>query len=180
MNKKLVMYILGSVLLLTVMGVYLMMGSLDQPTQEVESGEDTADSGTAVEADGDVSESSADVSMPNPFEENVKTPLNETYIQQYIHAMSHQKVQAKEKWSFYEITEGRINFLLKQLEVNKYENESLYWQILTSWKEGDFSNAVSHHNSIWRLQDGTIGKATSLLGPEAEESFLQEQKKESR
>jgi hypothetical protein len=180
MNKKLVMYILGSVLLFTVMGVYLMVGSLEKPAQEVESGEDTEDSGTAVEADGDASHSSVDVSMPNSFEENVKTPLKETYIQQYIHAMSHQKVQAKEKWSFFEITEGRINFLLKQLDVNKYENESLYREILTSWKEGDFSNAVSHHNSIWRLQDGTIGKAIALLGPEDEEAFLQEQKKESR
>jgi Family of unknown function (DUF6241) len=186
MNKKLVMYILGSVLLVTVIGVYLVVGSLDQPARDNEtagssqSDNNAADSSATVEADADASDSSVETNSSNPFEEDVKTPLKETYIQQYIHAMSHQKVQAKEKWSFFEITGERIDFLLSQLETNKYDHEDLYRGILESWKEGDFSNAVKDHNAIWRLQDGTIGKATALLEPEAEEAFLQKQKKESR
>lgn len=186
MNKKLVMYILGSVLLVTVMGVYLVVGSLDQPARDTDTAEssgsdsNTADSSATVEADADAADSSVESNNSNPFEEDVKTPLKETHIQQYIHAMSHQKVQAKEKWSFFEITGERIDFLLSQLETNKYDHEDLYRGILKNWKEGDFSNAVKDHNSIWRLQDGTIGKATALLKPEAEEAFLQEQKKESR
>ncbi|MCR8850532.1 DUF6241 domain-containing protein, partial [Rossellomorea sp. SC111] len=116
----------------------------------------------------------------NPFGEKVKTPLSEVLMQQYIHAMSHQKVQAKEKWSYFKITDERIDFLLNQLEINKYEHEETYKEILTSWKDGDFSNAVSDHNKIWRIQEGTIGKATGLLSPKAEEAYISEQKKEKR
>ncbi|MGR3766049.1 DUF6241 domain-containing protein [Rossellomorea sp. NS-SX7] len=186
MNKKLVVYILGSVLLLTVMGVYLVVGSLDQPERDAEtavspdSSENAADSSVAVEADGDVSDATVEADMPNPFEKKVKTPLKETHMQQYIHAMSHQKVQAKEKWSFFKITDERIDFLLNQLEVNKFEHEDLYRGILKSWKEGDFSDADTDHNRIWSLQGGTIGEATGVMSEKAEETFLQEQTKESR
>ncbi|KSU60409.1 hypothetical protein AS034_16340 [[Bacillus] enclensis] len=185
MSKKLVMYILGSVLLVTVMGVYLVVGSLDQPARDSETA-GSAEAGSAAEsaatadADADKPDSSVEANNSNPFENDVRTPLKETHMQQYIHAMSHQKVQAKEKWSFFEITGERIDFLLGQLETNKYEHEDLYRGILKNWKEGDFSNAVKDHNAIWRLQEGTVGIATGLLNPEAEEAFLQKQKKESR
>lgn len=180
MSKKLVFGILGSVLLLTVLGVYIAVGSLDRSPEN-------ADNGSVAETSGDV----ADVSTAeddgkeqtvseNPFEKKVKTPLNEKLVQQYIHAMSHQKVQAEEKWSFFKITDERIDFLLNQLQMNKYEHEDLYASILNSWKDGDFSEAVKHHNSIWKLQDGTIGEATGLLSSKAEEAFLQKQNKESR
>jgi Family of unknown function (DUF6241) len=180
MSKKLVFGILGSVLLLTMLGVYIMVGSLDRPSEGAEG------SGNLAETSGDAAEVSTTdktdgpKSAKNPFEKNVKTPLNENLVQQYIHAMSHQKVQAEEKWSFFKITDERIEFLLSQLEVNKYEHEDLYASILESWKEGDFSNAASQHNAVWKLQEGTIGEATGVLSPKAEEAFLQKQNKESR
>ncbi|OIU67656.1 DUF6241 domain-containing protein [Rossellomorea aquimaris] len=180
MSKKLVFGILGGVLLLTMLGIYIAVGSLERAPEDASGNSGIADtSGSAAEV-STTEEEDGEQSASNPFEEKVKTPLSESLVQQYIHAMSHQKVQAKEKWSFFEITGERIDFLLSQLETNKYEHEDLYREILESWKEGDFSNAVKDHNAIWRLQDGTIGKATALLEPEAEEAFLQKQKKESR
>ncbi|OAT81578.1 hypothetical protein A6P54_12450 [Bacillus sp. MKU004] len=181
MNKKLVIYILGSVLLVTVIGVYLVLGSLDQPAKDIETVESSGSGGNAANSSAaPETDSSLKANTPNPFEEGVKTPLKETLMQQYIHAMSHQKVEAEEKWSFFKITDDRIGFLLNQLEVNKYKNEDLYRSILLKWKEGDFSDAASHHNAVWRLQQGTIGKATGNLSAKEEEVFLQKQTKESR
>jgi Family of unknown function (DUF6241) len=179
MSKKLVFGILGSVLLLTVLGVYITVGSLDQSSSGAGNGSPAETSGGAAEVSSTDEAKGTEVSK-NPFENDVKTPLSEKLVQQYIHAMSHQKVQAEEKWSFFKITDERIDFLLNQLEVNKYEHEDLYASILNSWKDGDFSEAVKHHNAVWRLQDGTIGIATGILSAEAEEAFLQKQNKESR
>jgi Family of unknown function (DUF6241) len=186
MSKKLVFGILGSVLLLTGLGVYIAVGSLDRPNEGVSSSETASESedGEGSEAvtgeEGDGGESPDVAGSINPFEAKVKTPLSENLVQQYIHAMSHQKVQAKEKWSFFKITDERIDFLFNQLEINKYEHENLYESILKSWKEGDFSEADIHHNRVWKLQEGTIGEATGVLSPEAEETYLQKQNKESR
>jgi Family of unknown function (DUF6241) len=180
MSKKLVFGILGSVLLLTGLGVYIMVGSLDDtskgagPSETASETSEGAETASVKEGAGDEAASS------NPFEENVKTPLSENLVQQYIHAMSHQKVKAEEKWSFFKITEERIDFLLNQLEVNNYEHDGLYREILTSWKQGDFSDAAGQHNAVWELQDGSIGEASGVLSPEAEEAFLQKQNKESR
>jgi hypothetical protein len=179
MSKKLVFGILGSVLFLTALGVYIVVGSMDQPSEGVNSSETTADTSEgATETDTD--ETGKEKGTPNPFEPKVKTPLKEELIQQYIHAMSHQKVAADEKWSFFEITEERIDFLLEQLEVNNYKHDRLYKEILTSWKKGDFSEADRQHNAVWKLQNGSIGEAKGLLSPKAEEAYLQKQNRESR
>jgi hypothetical protein len=182
MSKKVVGIIIGSVLLLTALGVYIAVGSLDM-NRAGNDGTRTA-GGNAEQAAGvemnDDGEAKKVSKGGNPFGEEVKTPLSENLMQQYIHAMSHQKVAAKEKWSFFEITDERIDYLLNQLEINKYKHEGTYEDILTSWKEGDFSDAVSHHNKVWRIQEGTIGKATGLLSSKEEEAYVNKQKKEKR
>lgn len=183
MSKKTVGIIIGSVLFITALGIYIAVGSLDMnllgkgTEQESTGGSVEQRASTEVKGDGEAQE---EVKDDNPFGEKVKTPLSEVLMQQYIHAMSHQKVQAKEKWSYFKITDERINFLLGQWEINKYEHEETYKEILTRWKDEDFSNAVSDHNKIWRIQEGTIGKATGLLSQEAEEAYINEQKKEKR
>lgn len=99
--------------------------------------------------------------------------LDEKVFQQMLHEMSHQKVHASQKWGFIEMKESTINALLKMLENGNYENENLYREILTEWKEGNFKNAVEHHNAIWKLQGGSIGKATRLLTEEEEQKYLE-------
>lgn len=172
MKRKTIGIIVCSVLLITAIGVYIAVGSLE--TNPLNGGGDVSTAGVETDSTRNISQSE------NPFNEKVKTPLSETLIQQYIHAMSHQKIKAEEKWSFFEITDERIEFLLSQLEVNNYKHEQTYKQILTKWKEGDFSEAVSDHNAIWRIQDGNIGIATDLLSPKEEKDYIESRKKESR
>ncbi|OXS53608.1 hypothetical protein B0G93_14215 [Bacillus sp. V-88] len=172
LRKKTLSVIVGSVVLLTGLGVYIAVGSLGNSETGAQSSQSEAVSTAGVEMNPSGEE--------NPFGEKVKTPLSENLMRQYIHAMSHQKVRAKEKWSFFKITDERINYLLDQLKINKYEDEYVYEDILTAWKEGDYSGVVGDHNTIWRLQDGNIGKATSPLNAEQEKKYIESQKREKR
>ncbi|GGM33521.1 hypothetical protein GCM10011351_19440 [Paraliobacillus quinghaiensis] len=110
----------------------------------------------------------------NPFGDRVEqNELGNNHFKEYIHQMSHQKVEADEKWGFYLITEGRIDWLLNGLnEVDLGESEETYKAILERWANGDFSQADQDHNTIWRMKDGNIGKATGVLSPEEEEEFI--------
>ncbi|MBT2654199.1 hypothetical protein J7E81_02935 [Bacillus sp. ISL-18] len=98
--------------------------------------------------------------------------LDEETYQKILHAMTHQKVAADEKWGGYRITEEDINLMLRTLEVTNYDHEDYYRKVLTSWKRGDFSNAVEVHNKIWEWQGGNIGKATRLLTPQEEKEYI--------
>lgn len=91
--------------------------------------------------------------------------MTEDDIQNAIHHMSHAKVYAVEKWSHLEPTQKRIDKLLYVVERNQtvLDYGDLYIRILEKWQAGNFSNAVTDHNSIWDLQGGTIGEATRLL-----------------
>ncbi|MGM0753087.1 MAG: DUF6241 domain-containing protein [Bacillota bacterium] len=178
LRKKSFAIIVGSVLLLTAIGVYIAVGSLNNTGTTEDTNQTDVVSTAGVETTPPQTETKT--GKENPFGEKVKTPLSENLIQQYIHAMSHQKVKAKEKWSFFEITDERIDYLLGQLEINNYKNEQTYKDILTSWKEGDFSGAVGDHNVIWRMQNGNIGKATGMLSANEEKKYIESQKKEKR
>ncbi|WP_044747076.1 DUF6241 domain-containing protein [Bacillus alveayuensis] len=112
----------------------------------------------------------------NPFGDK-GVDLSEKDIQNYIHGMSHQKVKADEKWIHYFITEERIQFLIDVVENGDYKHKDLYLDILSRWKDGDFSQADQDHNEIWRLQGGTVGKATGVLTKEEEEAYLEKYKK---
>jgi Family of unknown function (DUF6241) len=176
LRKKSFTIIVGSVLLLTAIGVYIAVSSLNNAgtTDDINQTDVVSTAGVTTTAP------QTKTGKENPFGEKVKTPLSEDLIQQYIHAMSHQKVEAEEKWSFFEITDERIAYLLGQLEINNYKSEHTYKEILTSWKEGDFSGAVSDHNKIWRMRKGNIGVATGLLSTKEEKKYIESQKKEKR
>jgi Family of unknown function (DUF6241) len=176
LRKKSFTIIVGSVLLLTAVGVYIAVGSLNNTSTT----EDTTQTDVVSTAGVETTPPQTKTGKENPFGEKVKTPLSENLIQQYIHAMSHQKVKAKEKWSFFKITDERIDYLLWQLEINNYKSEQTYKEILTSWKEGDFSGVVGDHNVIWRMQNGNIGKATGKLNANEEKKYMESQKKEKR
>ena len=109
----------------------------------------------------------------NPFGSE-KASLSEEDILNYMHGMSHQKVVADEKWLHYEMTDERIVFLLNVVENGQYENREVLLDILTRWKEGDFSQADDDHNAVWGLQGGTIGEATGIMTAEQEQQYLQE------
>ncbi|WP_142825908.1 DUF6241 domain-containing protein [Planococcus soli] len=109
-------------------------------------------------------------------EKNVDADMEEIQLQIYLHQMTHQKVAAAKKIGAVEMTPDNIDNLLTIVSANKahYEHGEFYETALTAWKQGDFSNAVDVHNTIWDWQDGTVGRATGLMSAEQERVFVQE------
>lgn len=106
--------------------------------------------------------------------ESLEENTPEWVFQQEIHEMTHQKVYATDKWGQVVVTDELIDAMLLKLEEQKedFKNASFYHETLTTWKRGDFSNAVEVHNEIWASQNGTIGQATRLLTPEEEKEYI--------
>ncbi|WP_217586577.1 DUF6241 domain-containing protein [Lentibacillus saliphilus] len=113
----------------------------------------------------------------NPFGENIKAEdLRDADFQEYIHGMSHQKVRADMKWGFYELHPNRVEWLLEALdeETEIYYADD-YERILKKWLKKDFSSIDKDHNTIWKMQGGTVGKATGILSPEEEAAYVESQ-----
>ncbi|MBX0314667.1 DUF6241 domain-containing protein [Planococcus glaciei] len=110
--------------------------------------------------------------------EIVDTPfsvdMDEKKLQDHLHEMSHSKVYAADKWGQVRlITPTNISELQAIVETGDFEKESFYLSTLEAWQKGDFSNAVEVHNTIWSWHGGTVGKATRLMTPEEEKTYLQ-------
>jgi len=117
----------------------------------------------------------------NPFHEEYKQEeLRDRHYQDYIHKMSHQKVIADTKWGFYKITDVRIDWLLASLDVTYdfLDEGKVYREILTKWKNEDFSKVDQDHNTIWNLQGGSIGEATGILSTEEEKEYIENTREE--
>lgn len=111
----------------------------------------------------------------NEIEEAYPLDMNEYALQDAIHQMSHQKVEADKKWGAIHITPELIERLLVVVETNssEYRHADTYLDILQRWENGDFSKADKDHNKIWDLQNGTVGKATGLLTASEEQKFIE-------
>lgn len=117
----------------------------------------------------------------NPFnEEHKQEELTDRHYQDYLHQMSHQKVVADTKWGFYLITDERMDWLLESLEItyDSLNEGKIYRNILSKWKNGDFSTVDQDHNVIWRLQGGSIGEATGILSADEEKEYIQNTREE--
>lgn len=102
---------------------------------------------------------------------------SEGQLIQEVHEMSHQKVQADQKWGASEIAEDKIQKLLEVIQSKEFKNKrskDMLLAILGPWAQGNFSNAVSAHNQIWNSQNGNVGKATRLLTPKEELKYIEE------
>lgn len=94
-------------------------------------------------------------------------------LRQTIHYMSHQKVEADNKFGpMLLITKDLVEGLEGMLDNYDYEYEDLYREILNEWKAENFDNAVEHHNTLWEIDGGNTGKATRLLTDEEEKAFI--------
>lgn len=119
--------------------------------------------------------------------EKIEENTPEWVFKQEIHEMTHQKVYASDKWGEVIVTEELIDAMLLKLDEQKddFKNASFYHETLTTWKRGDFSNAVEVHNEIWASQNGTVGEAKRLLTAEEEKAYIdrlqeQQRKREER
>ncbi|CAM4204320.1 DUF6241 domain-containing protein [Lacicoccus alkaliphilus] len=88
-----------------------------------------------------------------------------------LHHMTHQKVTASQKWGHLEITDERIEEMYETAEASDYTYRDFYMRALEAWMEGDFSNAVQVHNTIWNEQNGNVGKARGLMTEEEEREY---------
>lgn len=129
----------------------------------------------AEEAEASVEEGGLEIQIDENVEEVFPSDLKEFEVQSAIHHMSHQKVEAEKKWGAILITEERVKRLYDVVVANQmeYKYANTYIKILERWLEGDFSQAVSDHNTIWEIQDGNVGKATGLLSMKEEEKFIE-------
>lgn len=125
----------------------------------------------------------------NIVDENYRNPFNQKYNQgqltdahylEYIHKMSHQKIIADSKWGFFEMTDERIDWLIEALDhdaTSRLTERDIYLDILTRWKNKDFSQVDKDHNTVWRLQGGVgenaAGEATGISDEESEKKYIE-------
>ncbi|MCG1008500.1 hypothetical protein J4760_00395 [Salinicoccus sp. ID82-1] len=88
-----------------------------------------------------------------------------------IHHMTHQKVEAAQKWGHLEITDERLKQKYETAKTSDYEYRAFYMETLKAWMNGDFSNAVEVHNVIWNERNGSVGQATGLMSPKEEMEY---------
>lgn len=100
--------------------------------------------------------------MKSSYED--ESEMSEEKIQVYIHHMTHQHVVADKKWGNVPSSPENIENLLTIVQSNQdeYKYGEYYVEVLEQWKEEDFSNAMSVHNTIWQWHGGNVGKATGL------------------
>ena len=100
--------------------------------------------------------------------------MSEGEVQTYLHRMTHQKIVASEKRGAIEMSPQNIQNMLTIVRENaeSYEHSDFYEEALTAWEQGNFSNAVTVHNTIWTWHGGTVGKATGLMTPEQEADYV--------
>jgi hypothetical protein len=103
--------------------------------------------------------------------------FTDDYVLEQIHGMSHQKVQATDKWYNVQLTEASVQALSDQVDAHKDELAyyDTYREILDKWLAGNFKTADDDHNTVWELQGGNIGKATGTLSKAEEAEFVKEQ-----
>jgi hypothetical protein len=104
-----------------------------------------------------------------------KSPSEED-IGEILHNMTHQKVRSEEKWEFVQMTEVNLLAVKEALNKNPEFNQNIdFLGIVTDWLNNDFSNIVAEHNLIWKMKNGTVGKAYGILSPSEEQALIKEQ-----
>jgi len=93
-------------------------------------------------------------------------------VMSYMHRMTHQKIQANEKWRATPMVQENIDIIINLLQASEFEDKDVLLKIANRWKEGDFSRVDKDHNTIWRMQGGTIGEAYGIMTVEEERWFI--------
>lgn len=139
-------------------------------------GEDIA--AIAEEIDGRGASAETDAAAAAETEEKAgekAADMEEGKLQTYLHQMTHQKIVADKKRGALEMSPENIGNMLKIVRENKdlYRHGDFYEETLTAWENGDFSNAVTVHNTIWNWHNGTVGRATGLMSAEQEAEYVE-------
>jgi len=87
--------------------------------------------------------------------------------------MTHQKIVANDKWGAIEMTKERIDELYELVDKSDFEYRGELKTILDRWKTDDFSRVDEDHNTVWRIQGGSLGRAQGIMTKEQEEVFIE-------
>jgi hypothetical protein len=99
----------------------------------------------------------------------------EANVLEILHNMTHQKVRSEEKWGFVHINEVNLFAVKEVLQANPAFNQNIdMLAMVMDWINNDFSNIVAEHNSIWKMKDGSVGKAYGILSPSEEAALIKE------
>ncbi|WP_052345890.1 DUF6241 domain-containing protein [Paucisalibacillus sp. EB02] len=176
MSKKILLpiSIIGSIILVGFIG-WSFYQEIGTGSEDASLTEDVINEKTDSKSKTDVREG------VNPFGDVVsKNGLTRKIVLEYIHYMSHQKVDAYAKWGFFEMTEERINWLHDAVSKNnnKIGLTKAELAIIDRWAEGDFTNIVYDHNLVHKeasservAVDG--GVATGVLSSEEEQAYIE-------
>ena len=179
MKGKIFNWIL-SILLVILISVFLILGtSIYKDIKEVK---EYSDSAKVYEDTNDIEfkkkelslDKNKDASYVNPFGD-VHRPdaIDERTLRFYIYYMTNQKVDAPNDEGYYQISNERINFLLEVLDHKIYTFETTYRDILTRWKNNDYSLILEDHYEVLRLLNKKDGRATRLLTTQEEQALLE-------
>ncbi|AYP68843.1 hypothetical protein BpsM61_00069 [Bacillus phage vB_BpsM-61] len=113
-------------------------------------------------------------SKPGTEFDAIDVEWDDAQVRRTIHHMSHQKIEANQKWGAIEITQERIETLSQIIDdrEDRLKSYDTYREILDRWIVGDFSQADKDHNKIWKLQGGTVGEATGIASEKEEQAFI--------
>jgi predicted RND superfamily exporter protein len=93
-------------------------------------------------------------------------------IMAVMHQMTHQKIQANEKWGAIPMIQENIDQVYEIIEANDFQEKDILLPIISRWKDGNFNRVDKDHNAIWKLQGGSIGKAYGIMSEEEERWFV--------
>ncbi|OAH55187.1 hypothetical protein AWH48_20195 [Domibacillus aminovorans] len=90
-----------------------------------------------------------------------------------MHLMTHQKIQAEQKWGAAPLTPTTTAKLVETLESHPEYNPELL-RVAKRWAANDFSEIDAQHNYLDTLLKGVVeeGHATGLSTPEEEKEFV--------
>ena len=99
---------------------------------------------------------------------NVIINWDEKHIQQSMHQMTHQKVQARSKVGAVEMNDDNIKSLISIVEQSKYKHKDYYLKVLNEWSRGNFGSIRKDHNKLREMNQisnddsKAIGKASKM------------------
>ncbi|PEY23099.1 hypothetical protein CN340_19760 [Bacillus anthracis] len=89
-----------------------------------------------------------------------------------MHHMTHQKIVAAQKWGSIPMSKKNAEKVRDLLKNSDFEQKEELLAIAERWVNRDFSIIVEDHNYFWDTQEGNIGRATGVMDPVAEQSFV--------
>ncbi|MBT2581195.1 DUF6241 domain-containing protein [Planococcus sp. ISL-109] len=146
---------------------YYAFQSLTSPDKEINE---------AAKQAGQQLEQEEDTEAPKSGATPATIGMDEGRFQTMLHQMTHQKIVADKKRGAIEMTPETIDNMLKIARVNEgiYKQSAFYEKTLTAWEQGDFTNAVTVHNTIWDWHNGSVGRATGLMTAEQEARYVED------